>query len=65
MVPSVLTVAGWQPLQVAAVTVPVSAGWPVGGRPWQPVQPRAAPLVHAGVGVVFPTTAPNLKLPWQ
>ncbi len=35
IVPFGFTVDGWHWLQVAGVTVPVSAGWPVGGSPWQ------------------------------
>jgi hypothetical protein len=65
IVPSDLTVAGWQTLHVAAVTVPVSGGWPVGGIPWQPVQPSGPGVFHAGVGKTLPVTLPNWKLPWQ
>ena len=43
----------------------VSAGWPVGGMPWQPVQERVGVAFHAGVAPAFPVTPPKLKFPWQ
>jgi hypothetical protein len=65
MVPSAFTVAGWQVAHVLAVTTPVSAGWPVGGIPWQPVHPSAPGVFQAGVGETFPVTLPYWKFPWQ
>ena len=55
--------SGWQALQVAAVTVPVIGGWPVGGMPWQEVQFSGAP-VQSGVAFA-PATPLKVKLPWQ
>ncbi len=61
--PLPLTVAGWQAAQVAAVTVPVRAGWPAGGIPWQLPQSSGAPVQS---GVAFePVTPLKEKLPWQ
>ena len=63
MAPLESTESGWQAAQVAAVTVPVRVGWPLGGIPWQEPHPRG-PSVQRGVAF-DPATPLNVKLPWQ
>jgi len=63
-VPSGLMDEGWQPEQVAAVELPTTEGWPVGGMPWQEVQATGVRSVQIGVAFA-PETPLKLKLPWQ
>ena len=65
MVPSGLTVPGWHGAQERASAPAGSAGWAVGGSPWQ--LPQKAWLPSTRVQIGEPTAPPPMPgpAPWQ
>jgi hypothetical protein len=62
--PSGFTVPEWQMLQLLGSEPSATAGWPVGGIPWQELQVTAAGSFQRTVAWA-PSTPRIAKFPWQ